>query len=113
MHLRKLGWSTAGVIVRHDQDPVLTSYRWVEQLLLRDGTKISYALRGAKDNPEMEPFNSRLKNENRSLVADAKSVEQLRSLISERQDHYNRSRRHSVLGNQTPWFFLKSLKSDR
>ena len=92
---------------------MLTSYRWVEQLLLRDGTKISYALRGAKDNPEMEPFNSRLKNENRSLIADAKTIEQLRSLVSDRQDHYNRRRRHSALGNQSPWTFVRSLKTAR
>jgi putative transposase len=111
--LQTLGWSAAGVILHHDQDPVFTSYRWVDQLLLHDGAKISYALRGAKDNPEMEAFNSRLKNENRSLIADAKTIEQLRSLISNRQDHYNRRRRHSALGNQSPWTYVRGLKTDR
>jgi len=111
--LRRFGWSTRGAIMHHDQDPVFTSYRWIEQLLLHDEVRISYALRGAKDNTEMESFNSRLKNENRSLIADASTVEQLRSLIDGRQDHYNRRRRHSVLGNQTPWAFVKSLKTDR
>ena len=111
--LRELGWPIEDVIMHHDQDPVYTSYRWVGQLLLRDKAKISYALRGAKDNPEMESFNSRFKNENRSLIAEATSLEQLRSIVSERHDRYNRRRRHSAIGNKTPWVYVESLRTDR
>jgi transposase InsO family protein len=58
-------------ILHHDQDPVFTGYRWTAQLLLKDHVRVSYALNGARDNPEMESFNSRFKTENRSLLLDA------------------------------------------
>jgi len=51
------------MILHHDQDPVFTSYEWSGQLLLVDGVRLSYALQGAKDNPEMESFISRFKTE--------------------------------------------------
>ncbi len=49
---QKLNTSYAGTIVHHDRDPVYTGYGWTSQLLLKDGLRVSYALRGAKDNPE-------------------------------------------------------------
>lgn len=107
--LRRLGVSSAGIIVHHDQDPVFTSYEWTRQLLLRDQARVSYALRGAKDNPEMEAFNSRFKNENRSLLADARSLSELEEIVRARMNHYNRRRRHSALGNQAPLAYAKSL----
>jgi transposase InsO family protein len=53
-----------GMIIHHDQDAVFTSYEWTGQLLLKDGVRLSYALGGAKDNPEMESFIGRFKEEN-------------------------------------------------
>jgi putative transposase len=107
--LKRLEVPVRGQIVHHDQDTVFTSYRWVRQLLLKDEVRISYALRGAKDNPEMEAFNSRFKSENRSLFADAGSLEELVAVVRERMHHYNRRRRHSALGNQAPLDYVKSL----
>jgi len=49
---QKLNTSYAGKIMHHDRDPVYTGYGWTSQLLLKDGLRVSYALRGAKDNPE-------------------------------------------------------------
>lgn len=111
--LRRLGVSAAGVIVHHDQDPVFTSYDWAKQLLLKDKARISYALRGAKDNPEMEAFNSRFKCENRSLFADARSPSELEATVRARMNHHNRRRRHSALGNQAPLAYAKSLSPSR
>jgi transposase InsO family protein len=68
-----------------------------------------YALHGAKDNTEMESFNSRFKNENRSLFADAESVQELRTLVRERMRHYNRRRRHSALRSIAPMDYVRSL----
>jgi hypothetical protein len=48
-----------GLIVHHDQDAVFTGYVWTARLLLKDHVRVSYALRGARDNTEMESFNSR------------------------------------------------------
>lgn len=107
--LRRLHVPISERIMHHDQDPVFTSYRWTRQLLLNDGTRISYALHGAKDNPEMEAFNSRFKNENRSLIEDARSFEELHAIVAQRMRHYNCRRRHSALGNVAPLIYVRGL----
>jgi putative transposase len=52
----KLGIAWEGMIMHHDQDSVYTGHMWTGQLLLKDKVRLSYALDGAKDNPEMESF---------------------------------------------------------
>jgi len=111
--LRRLGRSPAGMIMHHDQDTVYTSYAWTGQLLLRDEVRLSYALEGARDNPEMESFNSRFKNENRSLLLEAETVEELRRVVRERMKYYNQRRRHSALGNQAPMAYVRPLIDSR
>jgi putative transposase len=49
---QELNISCTGMVMHHDRDPVYTGYGWTSQLLLKDELRISYALRGAKDNPE-------------------------------------------------------------
>lgn len=110
--LRRLGRTCRGIIVHHDQDPVYTGYGWLGQLF-RDRARVSYALRGARDNPEMESFFSRFKNENRSLLLDAKDRCELRTVVRRRIGHYNRRRRHSALGNQAPLTIVSSLKPQK
>jgi len=105
----KLGVDLEGVVVHHDQDPVFTSYDWTGQLLLEDGVRISYALNGARDNPEMESFNSRFKNENRSVFADAQGAGPLGVLVEDRMRYHNRHRRHSTLGNVAPLSYVETL----
>jgi hypothetical protein len=65
---------TIYVCVASDDDLSSISYEWTSQLLLEDGVRLSYALRGAKDNPEMESFNGHLKNEALSLFLDARTI---------------------------------------
>lgn len=98
------------VIVHQDQDPVFTSYRWTSQLLLEDRAQISYALDGARDNPEMEGFNSRFKTENRSLLLDARSLTRLEGVVAERMDYYNNERRHSSIGYKAPVIYIGTLQ---
>lgn len=105
--LKRNGMSPRVIIVHHDQDPIYTSYGWTGQLLVKDGARISYALNGAKDNPEMESFNSRFKNENRSLLLEADTFEELKSVVARRIRYYNRERRHSTLGNIAPMVWLR------
>jgi putative transposase len=95
------------VIIHHDRDPIFTSYRWTGALLLEDHVHLSYALQGAKDNPEMESLNSRFKTENRSLLQDARSFHELKAVVADRMNYYNRERRHSSLGNQAPMVWLR------
>lgn len=111
--LRRHGIVVPGIIVHHDRDPVFTGYGWTGQLLLRDHVRMSFALRGAKDNPEMESFNSRFKNENRSLIESAETFGDLIRVVGRQMAYYNRERRHSALGNQAPMAFLKDWMKQR
>jgi putative transposase len=96
------------MVMHHDQDSVYTSYAWTGRLLLRDYLRISYSLDGARGNTEMEAFISRFKNENRSLLLDAPTVEVLERIVDERMHYYNGICRHSVLANQPPRKWLRS-----
>lgn len=111
--LRRRQVPVAGLILHHDRDPVYTGYGWTGQLLVRDHVRLSYALRGCRDNPEMESFHSRFKSENRSLFLDAPSLADLRRLVGQRLTYYNGRRRHSSLGNQPPLTYLSGLLPER
>lgn len=106
-NLAHLGQPWRDMIVHHDQDPVFTGYGWTAQLLLRDHVRVSYALHGARDNPEMEAFNSRFKDENRSLFLDADTLTELCQVVEDRMQHYNHRRRHSSIGYVPPMIHLK------
>lgn len=103
---RTLGIDWTGLIVHHDQDAVYTGYAWTGQLLLQDQVRLSYALNGAKDNPEMESFNGRFKTENQSLFLEAETLTQLRDIVADRIEYYNTDRRHSSLGYLAPFAFI-------
>ncbi|MFO8183745.1 MAG: IS3 family transposase [Candidatus Aegiribacteria sp.] len=98
------------LIVHHDRDSVFTSYAWTSRLLLEDGVRVSYALDGAKSNTAMESFNGRFKTENRSLISEAKTFEELFEIVNDRMRYYNEERRHSTLGNQAPLVWLKNWR---
>ena len=104
------GLGLQALIVHHDQDPVFTGYAWTARLLLKDHVRVSYALRGARDNTEMESFNSRFKSENRSLLLDANTLSALHAVVSRRIDYYNNVRRHSTIGYRAPSAFIATLR---
>ena len=54
------------------------------QLLLKDKARLSYALRGAKDNPTMESFNGRFKGENHSLLLESQDLDELVEVVERR-----------------------------
>jgi transposase InsO family protein len=110
---QKLGIAHAGMIMHHDRDPVFTGYAWTAQLLLEDELRLSYALRGAKDNPEMEAFNSRFKSEGRSLFLVAQSVTELAMIVTERMEYYNTQRRHSSIGYLPPLTYIGRIRSSQ
>jgi len=107
--LRKFGQSTRGMVVHHDQDPAFVSYEWGREILLHARARLSFALHGAKDNPEMESFFGRFKTENASLLRDAKTLDELTTLVERRMKYYNEKRRHSSLGNETPMRYTKRV----
>jgi putative transposase len=110
--MQQLGTEPAGMVMHHDRDPVYTSYAWTGRLLLREHLQISYSLDGARGNTEMEAFISRFKNENRSLLLDAPTIETLVKVVNERMRYYNMVRRHSALENQPPHKWLECWLND-
>ena len=110
--MRQLGIEPTGMVMHQDQDSVYTSYAWTARLLLRDHLQISYSLDGARGNTEMESFISRFKNENRSLLFDAPTIEALERVVNVRMRYYNEVRRHSSLDNQPPLKWLERWLSD-
>jgi transposase InsO family protein len=104
---QQMGISYAGMIIHHDRDSVYTGYEWTSRLLLKDKSRLSYALRGAKDNPEMESFNGRFKTEGHSLFLEAQSLGELITVVDERIRYYNTERRHSSIGYVPPSMYIK------
>lgn len=100
------------MIVHHDRDPVFTGYAWTSQLLLDDEVLLSYALRGAKDNPEMESFNGRFKSEGESLFLNAQTFIELATVVDQRMVYYNTQRRHSAIGQIPPLTFVQRSRSN-
>ncbi len=109
---RMLRFSYAGMIMHHDRDPVYTGYGWTSQLLLEDELRLSYALGGAKDNPEMESFNGHFKGEAHSLFLEAQSLDELISVVDDRMHYYNTIRRHSSIGYVAPLTYIEETRSN-
>jgi len=99
------------MIVHHDQDPVFVGYGWTSRLLLDERVRISYSLRGAKGNPEMEAFFSRFKTENRGLLLDCETPDELTGVVAARIEYYNRDRRHSTIGYRTPLSYAEITRA--
>ncbi len=107
INLQHYGLEVADLIMHHDQDSVYTSYDWTGRLLRKDHVKLSYALNGAKDNPEMESFFGRFKTENDDLFQEALTLSDLQTIVAERIVYYNQVRRHSSLDYVSPLDFLQ------
>ncbi len=105
--------SYTGMIMHHDRDSVYTGYEWTSQLLLKDKSRLSYALRGARDNPEMESFNGRFKSEAHSLFLEAHSLAELITVVDQRMRYYNTERRHSSIGYVPPLVYIKYARSKK
>jgi putative transposase len=98
-----LSCTLSGAVIHHDKDSVYTSYRWLEELLLKDRARVSYAKRGAKDNPWIESFWGRFETENGELILEAKGLEEVRKTMEEQLEYYNLKRRHSALDYRRPY----------
>ncbi len=109
---QQIGISHVGMIMHHDRHSVYTGYEWTAQLLLKDRSRLSYALRGVKDNPEMESFNGRFKGEGHSLFLEAQSLDDLIAVVDNRMRYYNTERRHSSIGYVPPLTHIEQMRSD-
>jgi len=76
-----------------------------------DQVRLSYALRGAKDNPEMDAFHSRFKTEGHSLFLDAQGVAELAAVVDGRIRYNNTEQRHSAIGCLLPLTYIERVWS--
>lgn len=106
-NLRHLGIDLSQVIIHHDQDSVYTGHEWLRHVRILAQARVSYALNGAKDNTEMESFNSHFKGENSSIFWEQRNLLGLIRVVEKRMGYYNDIRRHESLGNISPAQFLK------
>jgi transposase InsO family protein len=100
-----------GMILHHDQGSAFISYAWTGQLLLKDEVRLSYTLRGFKDNLQMESFFSRFKEEGRSLFLDAQSIAELTTVVDSRMVYHNTDRRHSSIGYVPPLTYIGRVRA--
>ena len=98
--------------MHHGQGSAFVSYNWTGQLLLKDDVRPSYAVNGAKDNPEMESFNIHFKGENSSLFLEAQTLSELISVVDAQVQYYNIHRRHSGLGYVSLLEYIDRTRSD-
>ncbi|MEX1386745.1 integrase core domain-containing protein, partial [Hydrogenibacillus schlegelii] len=98
-------------IVLHAQGGAFLSHGWVGLLVLEEGLRLSYSLRGPKENPIVESLFSRFKAEHQDLLLEAKSIEALDALLAERFRTYIEHRLLSCLGYKPPQEMLKEALS--
>ena len=77
---------------------MFTSHAWTGEPLSA-GVRLSYAFQALGDNPEIGSVFGRFKVENRSLILDAESIEEVTAVVRERIRYYNRVRHGSSLGD--------------
>lgn len=93
-----------------DQGSVFKSYDYVATVVKKGKAYISYSRVGKpQDNPEMESFFGRLKDERKKLFYQAESEEEIFRLISEALTYYNMKRIHSNHKDKSPDEFLQEL----
>ncbi len=75
-------------------------------MVVKDKVRISYSEDGAKGNVYTESFIGRFKSENLLLFWEQEDFKALEEVIKARVRYYNRVRRHSALGNKSPFEYL-------
>ena len=93
-----------------DQGSVFKSYEYVGAIVKKLKAFISFSMVASpQDNPEMESFFGRLKDEWRQVFYQAKTEEEIKQLISGAIRYYNTLRIHSSHYNKSPDEFLKEV----
>ena len=106
-YLKKMGVNLSGVIFHQDQGSVYTGYEYVGELV-KGGVKVSYSRVGTpSDNPGMESFFGRLKDEWADVFAAAQTESEVIELINRALSYYNEKRRHSSIDYLAPDDFIK------
>lgn len=93
-----------------DQGSVFKSYEYVGTIVKKLKALISFSrVACPQDNPEMESFFGRLKDEWREVFYQAKTEDEVKQLISGAITYYNTLRIHSCHHNKSPDEFIKEV----
>lgn len=104
-----------GVNVNHsyfhqDQGSQFKAYEYVAAIVMKAQAFISYSRVGTPgDNPEMESFFGRFKDEWKTVFYQAETKEEIISLIDQAITYYNEKRIHSAHKDKSPMQFLKEV----
>ena len=111
-YLLKRGVKLKEVIVHQDQGSQFKSYAYVGRLL-KDDISLSYSRKGHfEDNPEMESFFGRFKDEWREEIYEIETFKELKEFVKRKIIYYNKYRIHSSLGEYSPDEFIKIHHDD-
>lgn len=106
--LKSWGVDIVQTYFHQDQGSVFKSYGYVGMVVKKIRAMISFSRVGKpQDNPEMESFFGRLKDEWKQVFYQAKTEKEIIRLISQAINYYNSKRIHSSHKNKSPDEFLK------
>lgn len=106
--LRSWGVDVANTYFHQDQGSAFKAYDYVQAIVMKVGAFISYSRVGTPgDNPEMESFFGRLKDEWKEVFLHAETQEEILQLIEKAILYYNTKRIHSNHKDKSPVQFLK------
>lgn len=95
-------------MIHQDQGSPFKSYEYVGTLV-KDGVALSYSRKGKfEDNPEMESFFGRFKDEWKKVIFEAQTRKEIEAIVKKAVKYYNQGRIHSNHGC-SPFEFLKEL----
>lgn len=111
--LKRKGVKLNKVYFHQDQGSQFTSYNYIGELI-KDGVNVSFSRKGHfEDNPEMESFYGRFKEECRDELYEARIFDEVKKIVKMRILYYNRDRIHSSLGDFSPDEFIKIYQNRR
>lgn len=95
-------------IQHQDRGSQYTSHRYVQAAL--EWTTLSYSNPGTPThNPGQESFFGRFKDQWKDEIAEIETFEELERFIKQKIKYYNYERRHTSIGNISPYKFTKSF----
>lgn len=98
--------------IHQDQGSSFKSYEYVGELVKR-GAYLSYSRKGKpEDNPEMESFFGRFKDEWAKVILEAQTEKEVKAIVKKAINYYNKGRIHSN-HNCPPWEYLKKLLTNK
>lgn len=108
--LRKWGVDLTRTYFHQDQGSIYKAYDYLGTILKEIKANISFSRVGCpQDNPEVESFFGRFKDEWKSVFYQAKTEEEILQLISKAIVYYNVKRIHSNHKDKSPDEFLSTL----